>query len=289
MSDATLEMWVEESFDAFFSQKYKILETIFSGVSPFQKIDVLKTAGYGTMLLIDGVVMLSERDEFIYHDMISHVPMFIHPNPKKVLIIGGGDGGTAREVLRHDKVEGVWMVEIDGMVVDVCKRYIPLTSESFNHPKLNLLIEDGVKFAAETDLRFDVIIVDSTDPIGHAKPLFGEAFYRSVSNILKPDGIVVAQGESCFLQTDEQRSIVKSMAANFPKVHLYNYSNLTYPGGLWSFAYASKGTCPLNDFDPKRVTDSPLKFKYYNSSIHKAAFALPQFQKEAHAEFLSEF
>ena len=287
--DLSLHLWVEEKFRGFLAQKYRVKRSIFSEKSPFQKVDVVETEGHGLMLLLDGMVMLSERDEFVYHDMISHVPLFIHPNPKRVLVIGGGDGGTIREVLRHVAVERAWMVEIDGMVVDVCRRYLPVTSCALDDPRLTLLIEDGVKFMAETEERFDVVLIDSTDPVGPAKPLFGEAFYRNVHRVLNPDGIAIAQGESPFYDRDVQRGILQSMSASFPRLHMYNYSNLTYPGGLWTFVYASKGLCPLGDFDPGRIAAAGLEFRYYNQALHRGAFALPQFQLQAFQDYLSAF
>ncbi len=281
------ELWAEEKNKDVSSQKYRVLETLFSDRSKYQKVDVVKTAGHGVMLFLDGLVMMCERDEFIYHDMISHVPLFTHPDPRKVLVIGGGDGGTAREVLRHEEVESCWMIEIDGMVVDVSKRFIPQTGCSFDNPKLNLLIEDGVKFMAETDERFDVVLVDSTDPIGPATPLFGPEFYRNVYRVLSDDGIMVAQGESSHHEPEMQKTILRSVGESFPKVHMYNYSNLTYPAGGWSFTFASKGLCPIKDLDEKRA--SQLDCNYYNTDIHRACFALPQFQKRLFEGLVSTF
>jgi len=276
-----LELWVEEKLEEFAGQKYRVEESLFSGQSPFQKVDMVRTSGFGNMLLLDGLVMLTERDEFVYHDMIAHVPLFTHPNPARALIIGGGDGGTAREVLRHDTVVYCRMIEIDGMVVEVAKQHLKQTSHALDDPRLNLTIEDGVKYLSETQEKYDVIIIDSTDPIGPAKPLFGEEFYANVHRALSDDGIVVAQGESPFYYVKEQQSIAQSMKAHFPIVHAYNYANLAYPGGFWTFMFASKNLCPLDDFDPARVERSGLRFSYYNAAVHKAAFALPQFQLEA--------
>ncbi|MEE3078240.1 MAG: spermidine synthase, partial [Bdellovibrionota bacterium] len=166
--------WIYERNEEGFSLGFKVKERLFCGKSDFQKVEIVDTYSHGKVLLNDDLVMLSERDEFAYHDMITHLPLFTHGNPKNVLVIGGGDGGTAREVLRHESVERCVMVEIDKMVVDACIEHIPVTSKDLtNHPKLELLIEDGVKYVKETKERFDVIIIDSTDPIGPATPLFG--------------------------------------------------------------------------------------------------------------------
>ena len=286
---ARLQMWVEEIVADLSAQKFRVVETLFTGQSDYQRVDVLKTKGFGVMLFLDGVVMLSERDEFIYHDMISHVPMYVHPNPRSVLVIGGGDGGTVREVLRHPEVVRCKMVEIDGLVVEVSKKFIHQTSCAFEDPRLDLTIGDGVKFMAETEERFDLVIVDSTDPIGPAKPLFGPEFYGNVARVLTEDGIVVSQGESPYYEVEAQKAILASMGCNFPVVHMYNYANLTYPCGLWSFIYASKGLCPLSDFDEARYRRQALDFSYYNADIHRGAFALPQFQRNSHGKYLSPF
>jgi spermidine synthase len=274
------DLWIEERFDEYLGLRFKVEEVLFSGKSDFQTVDVVQTQGHGKMLLNDGLIMVTERDEFAYHDMISHVPLFVHPTPKNVLIIGGGDGGTAREVLRHNGVEKCTMVEIDVMVVDACKAHIPQTSKSFEHPKLNLIIGDGVEFVQQTNQKFEVIIVDSTDPIGPAQPLFGEAFYQDVFNCLSDDGIVVSQGESSWYAMDVQTSLLGVLGNVFEQCFLYSFSNLTYPGGLWSFTFASKKYHPVNDFDDRRVKSSGLDFDYYNEALHSAAFVLPSFVKK---------
>ena len=263
-----------------FAVQFEITETLFSGVSDFQKVEIVDTKGHGRMLLNDDLVMLSERDEFAYHDMITHVPLFVHPNPEKVLVIGGGDGGTAREVLRHPAVKKCVMVEIDEMVVEASREFLPVTSGELNNPRLELLIQDGVKYMKESTETFDVIIIDSTDPIGPATPLFGEEFYRDVAARLSDNGVVVAQGESPWYETTMQKKLLTVVKDIFPVRSYYNFSNLTYPGGLWSFMYASKGLHPLKDFDAPKVAASGLKFRYYNEGIHQAAFSLPQFMKD---------
>jgi spermidine synthase len=273
-------LWIEEKYKDIYAMKYKVEKVLFSGKSDFQSVDVVETKGYGKMLLNDGLVMVTERDEFIYHDMIAHVPLFVHPNPKNVLIIGGGDGGSAREVLRHSNVEKCTMVEIDKMVVDACKEFIPQTSKDLNHPKMNLLIADGLDFVKNTKEKFDVILVDSTDPIGPAQPLFGKEFYQDIFNCLNVDGLVVSQGESGFYEAPMQNKLLSLLSDLFPLTTLYNFSNLTYPGGLWSFTFASKGPHPLKDFKEDRVEQSGLEFGYYNEDIHKASFSLPNFMKK---------
>lgn len=271
--------WVTEPHANFFHISYQIKEHLFSERSEFQKVDVVDTYGYGKMLLNDGLVMVTERDEFIYHDMIAHIPLFTHPNPKNVLVIGGGDGGTAREVLRHISVESCTMVEIDGLVVEACKAHIPQTSSCLSDPRINLIIDDGVKFVKETEQKFDVVLVDSTDPIGPATPLFGPEFYADVYSCLADDGIVVSQGESPFYETKMQKKLLSILSEQFPICSIYNFHNMTYPGGLWSFTFASKKYHPIKDFDPQRVQSSGLQFGYYNEETHSGAFAIPQFMR----------
>lgn len=283
------ELWIEEKFEDHLGIRFKVEKTLFSGQSDFQSVDVVETKGHGKMLLNDGLIMVTEKDEFVYHDMIAHVPLFIHPNPKRVLVIGGGDGGTAREVIRHKSVEKCVMVEIDGMVVDACKEFIPQTSSMLSDKKVELLIEDGVAYAKKAknnNEKFDVILVDSTDPIGPAQPLFGDEFYKDLFECLSSDGIIVSQGESPFYISDMQSKLMSIIHKLFPVVNIYNFHNLTYPGGLWSFTYASKKYHPVNDFDEKRVVDSKLEFGYYNAEIHKGSFALPEFQKKSIGKYL---
>jgi len=229
------------------------------------------------MLLNDGLVMITERDEFVYHDMICHPALFVHPNPKKVLVIGGGDGGTAREVLRHKGVEKCVMVEIDEVVINACKEFIPQTSCVFENSKLELIVGDGVDYVANTKEKFDVILVDSTDPIGPATPLFGVDFYKNINLILNDDGIVVSQAESPYYEVEAQTSLLKVLNRVFDNVYIYNFSNLTYPGGLWSFSFATKKYHPTKDLNTDRVKESELEFKYYTPDLHLSSFALPQF------------
>ena len=280
-------LFVEEFQGEDYSVKYAVEETLFCGRSDFQSVDIVKTKAFGKMLLNDGLVMVTERDEFIYHDMIAHVPLFTHPRPRKVLVIGGGDGGTAREVLRHKSVERCVMVEIDAMVVEACRTHLPTMSCSLDDPKLELRIGDGVDYVEKTEESFDVILVDSTDPIGPAEPLFGPSFYRNVHRCLEENGLVVSQGESTFHERAAQEGLLSIVSDIFPVTALYNYHNYTYPGGQWSFVLGSKGPHPVRDFDPVRVSDSGLGFRYYNEGVHCGAFALPNFQRELTGKYLS--
>lgn len=272
-------LWLTEIHKQTVALSFKIEKTLFSDRSPFQQVDVIQTAGHGKMLLNDGIIQVSERDEFIYHEMIAHVPLFVHPSPKQVLVIGGGDGGTVREIVKHRSIEKVVLVEIDEMVVRACRQHLPSISCALDDPRLELRIEDGVRYIKDTDERFDVVIVDSTDPIGPSEPLFDKAFYKQVADILQADGIMVTQSESPFYDHDIQYPMLINQRPFFKKLHLYLYTNLTYPAGFWSLGYASHGLCPLKDFHPERVETAGIATRYYNSGIHRAAFMLPTFVK----------
>tara|TARA_R110002072_G_scaffold64203_1_gene159104 strand:+ start:79394 stop:80266 length:873 start_codon:yes stop_codon:yes gene_type:complete len=284
-------IWVEENLEDYVAFRFKVEKTLFSGVSDFQAVDIVETKGHGRMLLNDGLVMLTERDEFIYHDMITHVPLFAHKNPKRVLVIGGGDGGTAREVLRHKSVEKCVMVEIDKMVCDACKEFIPQTAKPMleDDTRFELVIDDGLKYveqACKSGEKFDVVLVDSTDPIGPAQPLFGHKFYEDIKGCLNDGGIIVSQGESPFYMQEMQNKLLSILSDTFKIVKLYNFHNMGYPGGLWSFTYASDSVHPLDNFDEKRVIDSGIKFEYYNEEIHRSAFTQPNFIKNRIAPFI---
>ncbi len=275
--------WFEERHENR-SFGFRLKQRLFSGQSDFQKVEVVETAEMGRLLANDGMIMVTEKDEFIYHDMISHVPLYTHPSPENVLVIGGGDGGTVREVLKHESVKKITMVEIDKMVVEVSQKYIPRTSLELENPKVNLIIDDGIEFMKKNREKFDIVIVDSSEPMGPATPLFSLDFYKDVNRGLNEGGVVVSQGESPYYDMEMQKSLVRIFSEIFPKVHLYNYCNMTYPGGLWSFAFASGGLCPLRDFDPGRVR---RKFQYYSPDVHYGSFLLPQFILDAHEGFLS--
>ncbi|MDE0119074.1 MAG: polyamine aminopropyltransferase [Bdellovibrionales bacterium] len=275
-----MDMWVEERHKDYYGTRFRCKKVLFSGKSDYQYIDVVETASHGRMLLNDGIVMFSDRDEFIYHEMMAHVPLFTHPLPKRVLIIGGGDGGVAREVLRHKSVDQCVLVEIDKMVVEVSKKYFPKISCSFKNPKLQLKIEDGVLFVKEVSQNFDVILVDSTDPFGPAKDLFSEVFYKNVHQLLSEEGLLVVQAESPFFEIPTQKFILQSLKKIFPLTTLYNYSNTVYPGGLWSFVFASKKHHPIKNFRKNKLKQIAWNLSYYNEDIHKAAFAQPSFVKK---------
>ena len=283
-----MDLWVEERHRDYYGTRFRCEKVLFSGKSKYQHIDVIQTKAHGKMLLNDGIVMLSEKDEFVYHEMMAHVPLFVHPKPETVLIIGGGDGGVATEVLRHKSVKRCTLVEIDQMVIDVAQKYFQNISMSFKNPKLQLRVQDGVQFVETTDQKFDVALVDSTDPFGPAKGLFSESFYKNIFNLLKEDGLLVVQAESPFFEMETQKYILESLKSVFPFIYLYNYSNTVYPGGLWSFAFASKKYHPIVDFQKEKWGQVRWNLSYYNEGIHSAAFSQPEFVKRELKKYLSD-
>ncbi|MCY4512445.1 MAG: polyamine aminopropyltransferase [Bdellovibrionales bacterium] len=274
------KQWFTEIHQDSSALSFKYKKTLFEGKSPFQTVKIIETKSHGKMLINEDIVMTCERDEFIYHEMIAHVPLFTHPHPKKALIIGGGDGGTAREILKHKKIKNCDLVEIDSMVVNACKKHLKSIGSAFNDPRLKIYFEDGAAFIKNKKNHYDVIIVDSADPIGPGKVLFETPFYKNVFEALKPDGLMTAQGESPLYEQKLQKTLLKTAGKIFPLAGFYNYGNLTYPGGVWSFLFASKKYHPIKDFKAGRVKNSAFSFRYYNKDIHQAAFSQPEFTKK---------
>ena len=274
--------WYTEKHSNGVGITLKVTKTLFSGKSEFQKLDIVETEDYGRMMLLDDLVMVTERDEFVYHDMIVHPALFTHPNPKKVLVIGGGDGGTIREIMKHASVEEAVLCEIDGLVIEKSIELLPTMACEIDgsNPRVKLHVDDGIAYIRDHKNSFDVILVDSTDPIGPAIGLFEEDFYRTVFAALKEDGIMVAQSESPFYHAEIQKSMFANLRSVFPIVEMYQAFIPTYPSGLWSFAFASKKYHPLKNFDRERAASRPFATKYYNEDLHVGAFALPTFAKE---------
>ena len=254
---------------------------LFSKQSEYQLVEVYETDTWGNLMTIDGMVMLSERDEFVYHEMISHVAMFTHPNPERVLIIGGGDGGTAREVLKHPSVKHVDMVEIDQTVVDASKLHFPGVGD-FDNPKLNVLYKDGIAFVKNVKNPYDVIIIDGSDPVGPAEGLFEKDFYQFCFNALSDDGVLTAQTESPWVESyyPSMKKVFHALDDLFPISKMYLNFIPLYPAGMWSMACASKVVDPLDDAVSDRIDgflDVLSSLKYYNGDVHRGAFALPNF------------
>lgn len=246
--------------------------------SSFQEITVLETHTWGRVLILDGLVQKTDRDEFVYHEMLAHVPLTVHPNPESVLIIGGGDGGTLREVLRHP-VRSVILCEIDPMVIEVVKKHWPDESTVFSQNRVQIVHKDGRQFLEETDLTFDVIIVDSSEPISHSRTLFSDGFIEQVKRRLKQPGIYVTQSLSPFYAHTFLREFTRRLRTFFPTVHVYHAHVAAYPAGWWSF------TLSANDpsLDPRTPNPAHTEFltglRYYDPEVHRAAFVLPKFLK----------
>lgn len=248
------------------------------GDTGIQEMAVVETKQFGKMLILDGTVQTTIGDEFVYHEMISHVPLFTHPNPKKVLVIGGGDGGTIREIVKHPSVEEAHLVEIDGSVIEVSKKFLPEISCELDNPKVKIIITDGIEYMKTVKNYYDVIIVDSPDPVGPAEGLFKNTFYQDICDALKEDGLFVAQTESPFYHEELISRVTGSIHEIFPITKLYLASIPTYPSGLWSFTMGSKKYNPLET--PDSHFQREMKTRYYTPNIHKAVFALPKFVED---------
>lgn len=257
---------------------------LFSEQSEYQLVEVFETDTWGNLMTIDGMVMLSERDEFVYHEMISHVAMFTHPRPRRVLIIGGGDGGTAREVMKHSSVEQVDMVEIDQTVVEASRQFLPDVGD-FDNPKLKVWYEDGIAFVKKVQDPYDVIIIDGSDPVGPAEGLFEKQFYQFCMDALTSDGVLSAQTESPWVESyyPSMKKVFTALDDLFPVSKMYLSYIPLYPAGMWSMACASKKADPLSEEVNNRIQrhDEILSsLKYYNKEVHSGAFALPNFVKK---------
>lgn len=274
-----MSQWITENQSEHLRLSAEVDKVLYSGQSEFQKIEVAHSLEYGNMLVLDGVFQTSEREEFVYHEMISHVPLFLHPNPEKVLIIGGGDGGVARECVRHDCVKSVTMVEIDGKVVELAKEFLPTISAAMirQDPKLTVKIGDGIGFMAAAENEFDVIIVDCSDPIGPGEGLFTEEFYKNTLKALKPDGLFVQQTESPVMHQPLVKKVFGYVNSHFPIARLYTAYIPLYPTGMHCFTIGSKKCDPLTW---KANRERNFDTKYYNEEIQTAAFALPNFVKD---------
>jgi spermidine synthase len=273
-----------EPFRRGWQQNVQVKSVLYDGQSDFQHVQVLDTVPFGRMLVLDDACQTSVVDEYIYHEMLVHVPMMAHPDPRRALIIGGGDGGALRRVLEYPGVKAT-MVEIDGDVVRVSRELTPsIAGDAFENPNGELLIDDGVKYLRETKEHFDVIMVDSTDPVGPAVELFGEAFYRDAARAIGDNGIIVTQSGSPLVMMDELVEAANLMKRVFPIVRTYICSIPLYPGVLWSFTAASNTIDPSNvDIDEiaARLQRNGHLTGWYTPAIHKAAFALPNFMGNA--------
>jgi len=275
--------WYFETERSGFAQGVRVRERPYALTTPFQALEIIDTDAFGRALVLDQALQTSERDEFMYHEMLVHVPLMTHPRPVRVLVIGGGDGGTLRRVLEHLTTRPT-QVEIDGAVIDACKKYLPSVSQgAFENPRANVVVEDGIPFIRQNPGGFDVVIVDSTDPIGPAAQLFEAPFYQDVARSLAEDGLMVAQSSSPLFMEDELRSQVANVRQAFPIVRTYLGCVPTYPGSLWSYTIGSKLHDPLavrREAIATRLRESGIEPRYYSPDVHHAAFALPPFVAE---------
>ena len=277
-----MELWFTEEHSKSARFSVRVTKSLHSEITPIQQIDVFESDEFGVFFTLDGMMMLTEKDEFIYHDMIVHVPMATNPEIKNVLVIGAGDGGTVRELARYKTIENIDMVEIDERVVRVCQEFIKQTSCSLDDPRVSLYFEDGLKFVRSKQNMYDLIIVDSTDPIGPGEGLFTKEFYGNCYKALKENGILVNQHECPYYDNyavNMQRAH-RAISQSFPITKVYQAHIPTYPSGHWLFGFASKTLDPLADLDAKRWNDLGIATKYYNTDLHVGCFALPNYVKE---------
>ncbi len=266
-----MKVWFTEEWLDGLLISVQLKSIVYTKRTKYQELCIFDTVEFGRMLVLDNVIQTTEKDEYIYHESIAHIPLLSHPNPENVLIIGGGDGGTLRETMRHPEVKQAIMVDIDGDVIEASKKYLPLWNTGFSDPRAKVLIEDGLKFVASTQKRFDVVLVDSTDPEGPGEALFSPEFYASIAKILKPGGMLCAQTESPIATPEPVRDIYQRISSVFDVARLYTVPIPSYPGGWWSFTCGSFGEDPIK---PSRKSLDSWGLKFYSPEIHERVFVL---------------
>lgn len=272
-----MELWFTEKQTKSFGITAKIKRSLHTEETKYQRLDMIETEQFGNMLVLDGMVMTTEKDEFVYHEMMAHVPLFTHPHPKNVLVVGGGDGGVIREVLKHPSVEKATLVEIDGKVVEYSKKFLPEIAGALEDERVDVKIADGFMHIAQSENEYDVIMVDSTEPVGPAVKLFDKGFYQGISKALTADGLFVAQSDNPWFKPELITKVFHDVQEIFPITRLYTANVPTYPSGLWAFTMGSK------TYDPLKVRDDrfhEIQTKYFTKELHKAAFVLPKFVKD---------
>ena len=277
-----MDFWFSEFHTDNVKMSIRVEKQLFSGESDFQRIDVFESEEFGRFLTSDGSVIFSEKDEFTYDEMIVHVPMAVHPNVRKVLVIGGGDGGVARELSYYDEIETIDVVEPDEMFVNVCREFFPDNARGLDDPRVKLHYRDGLRFLRGKQDEYDLIINDSTDPLGHTAGLFTKEFYGSCDKALHEDGIMVYQHGSPFFDEDEEtcRAMHRKAFRSFPISRVYQAHIPTCPSGYWLFGFASKKYHPLRDLDAKRWRERNIKTWYYTTNLHAGAFMLPKYVED---------
>lgn len=272
-----MELWFTEKQTPEFGITAKIRETLVTEKTEYQDLALIDTEEFGRMLVLDGMVMTTVKDEFVYHEMAAHPALVTHPDPKQVLVVGGGDGGVIREVIKHPQVEKAVLAEIDGKVIAYSKQYLPEIAGQLDHPRVDVQVGDGYMHIIQSKDKYDVIIVDSTEPVGPAAPLFERGFYQGIHEALKEDGIFVAQTDNPWFKADLIQKVNRDVKDIFPIVRVYGANIPTYPSGLWTFTMGSKKYDPL---EAEEASIPELDTRYYTPRLHKAAFVLPRFVED---------
>ena len=277
-----MEMWFHDEHTDNVKLAIRVDYQVFSAQSEIQRIDVLESKEFGKILVVDGDLMLTEKDEFIYHEMISHVPMAVHPQVERILVIGGGDGGVVRELAKYDTVEQIDVVEADPLLVEVCRKYSPQMACSLNDPRVHIYHEDGLRFIRSKSDAYDLIIIDSPNPFGAGEGLFTKEFYGNCFNALHEDGIMINQHESPFYKEEafQCQRMHKRIVESFPISRIYQAHIPSYPSGHWLFGFASKRYHPIHDMDGIQWKLRGIQTKYYLPRLHEGVFALPAYVEE---------
>ncbi len=271
-----MDHWFHETFGDIQSG-WRVKEVLYHQRSQFQDVVVLDTVQFGRMLVLDGAVMTTEVDECAYHEMLVHPPLLTHPNPKRVCVVGGGDGGTVREVLKHRTVQRVVLAEIDEDVITVCKEFMPTLAGALSDPRVEIRIGDGAKYLDAHKAEFDAVLSDSTDPIGPGAVLFENSYFKAARDALLPGGLFVTQCKSLWVDADTARDAEARLKRYFKKVLPYISTIPTYPSGSWSFLFASDGDDPRQKYDAVRQAEIVKTTRYYTPAHQAGGFAVPAF------------
>ncbi len=276
------DLWYSEKHTPTTKLSIKVDRVLHQEQSEYQSIALFESREFGRFLSLDGRLMLTQKDEFIYHEMITHVAMAVNPQIESILVIGAGDGGVARELSKYNHIKQIDLVEIDERVIALSKEYLPFCACGFEHDCVNVIIQDGLKFVRSKHETYDLIIVDSTDPFGPGEVLFTKEFYGACFHALKEKGILINQHENAFYESniEEMKSAHRNIKKVFPISYVYQAHIPTYPSGHWLFGFASKGLLPIVDMQEEKWEQMQIKTKYYNTQLHKGAFALPNYIKE---------
>lgn len=275
-----MNLWYTEENQEMIRYGYKTKAVLFNEKSEYQVVEVIETEAYGKMMLLDGLVMITDVDEFVYHEMISHIPVCLHGNPKRVVVIGGGDGGTVRELLKHDCIEHITLCEIDDVVIKAARECFPDVSSGFDDKRVTVKVGDGIAYMKDHSAgELDLVIVDSTDPIGPGEGLFSKEFYRSVAKSLKKDGLMAAQSESPWYDKSILQRIKNNVAAGFSDIHNYMGAVPTYPRGFWSWTIAGNRPIVPAEYNRARFAKVKAGLQYLNDDMMTGVFALPNFYK----------